>query len=50
MVASLRVMEWLPTSIITGAALFAYLMRVLLLAQIYVPFVDGTEARNAATC
>jgi hypothetical protein len=45
-VASWRVMEWQPTAIFAGEALFAYLNRPLLLAEIYVPFVWGTDARS----
>jgi Type III restriction enzyme, res subunit len=45
-VASWRVMEWQPTAIFAGEALFAYLNRPLLLAEIYVPFVRDTEEYN----
>jgi hypothetical protein len=43
------VREWRPTSIIAGQARFAYLTSALLLAEIYVPFLVGTEARNASS-
>jgi hypothetical protein len=46
-VASWRVREELPISILTAAALFAYLMGALLLAEIDVPFVWRTDARKA---
>jgi hypothetical protein len=39
-------MEWQPTAIFAGEALFAYLNRPLLLAEIYVPFVWRTDARK----
>jgi hypothetical protein len=38
----------LPTSILTAAALFAYLMPAILLAEIYVPFVCWTGARKVS--
>jgi hypothetical protein len=40
-------MEWLPTSILPREARFAYVASAFRLAEIYVPFVDGTDARNA---
>jgi hypothetical protein len=40
-------MEGLPTSILPGEARFAYVASPFRLAEIYVPFVDVTEARNA---
>ena len=46
-VASWRVMGWLPTSIFSAEAPFAYVGRALLLAEIHVPFVRRTEARKA---
>jgi hypothetical protein len=39
-------MEGLPTSILPREARFAYLTSVIRLAEIYVPFVDQSEARN----
>ena len=44
MAASWRVMEWLPSSIFTSEALSAYAVFVFRLAEIYVPFGDGTDA------
>src|SRR5437868_5990149 len=45
-VASLPMLEWLPTSIFTGEATFAYLPRPLPFADIYVPFVTSTAFTN----
>src|SRR5262249_5719749 len=45
-------MGWLPTSILPGEALFAYVASALRLAEIYVPFVDVSEAgwRKCGSC
>src|SRR5436190_1616560 len=40
-------MEGLPTSILPSEAYFAYVASSFRLAEIYVPFVDPTEAGNA---
>ena len=40
-------MEGLPTSILPREARFAYVGSAFWLAEIYVPFVDHTDARNA---
>jgi hypothetical protein len=42
-------MEGLPTSILPREARFAYVASAFRLAEIYVPFIDKTEARNSRT-
>ena len=37
-------MGWLPTSILPSEACFAYVVAILRLTDIYVPFVEKTEA------
>src|SRR5262249_28286410 len=46
--ASWARMAWLLSAIFGKEALFAYVSITFRLAEIYGPFVDGTDARNAA--